>query len=511
MEIEEIILSGPNDPAHKVKPPNYESFFPGSVPDSRWKRKNYTRELLTDFATKAFRKPVDRTTVNRLAKLAESVSSQEGKSFEDGIAQAMVAILASPRFIFREEGTLRKRRGETHPLIDEYALASRLSYFLWSTMPDDELFELAEKGELRENLEEQVQRMMSDDRFDHFIENFGGQWLHSRDIMGVNISDYDVWLREKNDPELRAARAEYQIVRDIPEARRTTEEQAAYDRTRAIIVASYDEDRPDWSGGLKRAMQAETEQFFEYIIKEDRSLLELLDSDYTFLNELLAKHYGIDGVQGSKVRKVQLPPDSPRGGILTQGTILAFTSNPTRTSPVTRGVFILENILGTPPAPPPPDIPALEDAETEGEGSAITLREILAIHREEPLCSSCHNRMDPLGLALENFNAMGMWRDQELAMPIDSKGILITGEAFSTIQELKHILATERKRDFYYCISEKLLTYALGRSTEYYDTETLDHLVNEVEKNDGQPSALLMAIIKSVPFQKRRHPEFKPE
>ena len=423
----------------------------------------------------------------------------------------MVAIMAAPSFIFREEGTLRKRRGEAHPLIDEYALASRLSYFFWSTMPDEELFELAEKQELRKNLEAQVERMMGDERFDNFIENFGGQWLHSRDIMGINISDYDVWLREKNDPKLREARAEYQIVRDVPEARRTAEEQATYDRTRAIIVASYDEERPDWSGGLKRAMQAETVQFFEHIIKEDRSVLELLDSDYTFVNELLAKHYGIEGVKGSKTRKVQLPPDSPRGGVLTQGTILAFTSNPTRTSPVKRGVFILENILGTPPAPPPPDVPALEDAENDGEGSELTLRNILAKHREEPLCSSCHNRMDPLGLALENFNAMGMWRDQELAMPIDSEGILITGESFSTIQELKHILATERKSDFYYCISEKLLTYALGRSTEYYDTETLDHLVNELEKNDGRPSALLMAIVQSVPFQKRRHPNFKPE
>lgn len=511
MEIEEITLRGPNSSEHQVKPPRYEQFFPGVVPTSSWKRKGYTRDLLTDFATRAFRKPVDRSTVSRLARLAESVSSQKGKSYEEGIAQAMIAILASPRFIFREEGTLRKRLGEVHPLIDEHALASRLSYFLWSSMPDDELFELAENDELRNNLEAQVTRMMNDDRFENFIENFGGQWLHSRDILGVNISDYDVWLREKNDPELQQARSEYQIVREIPEARRTAEEQATYDRTRAMIVASYREDRPDWSGALKRAMQAETEQFFEHIISEDRSLLELLDSDYTFLNEVLAKHYGIEGVKGPKTRKVMLPPDSPRGGVLTQGTILAFTSNPTRTSPVKRGVFILENILGTPPAPAPPNVPSLEEIASEHGDGPLTLRETLAIHREEPLCSSCHNRMDPLGLALENFNAMGMWRDQELGLPIDSEGVLITGEDFLTIQEMKRILATDRKRDFYYCISEKLLTYALGRSTEYYDTETLDNIVNELEKADGRPSTLLMAIVKSVPFQKRRHPNFKPE
>jgi len=511
MEIEEIIIRGPYSPENSAPPKNYHIYFPGKVPTSRSKLKSYTRQLITNFATKAYRRPVDKATINKLASLAESISSQKGKTYEAGIAQAMVAILASPRFLFREEGLARKSRNETHAKIDEYSLASRLSYFLWSTMPDDELFDLAETGKLRKNLEPQIERMMSDKRFNNFIENFGGQWLHSRDIQGVNISDYDVWLRDYPNPVLRNARAEYKIVREIPENNRTAEEKETYRRTRAIVVASYDKERPDWSGALKRAMQQETEDYFQYIINEDRSLLELIDSDYTFLNQLLAKHYGIEGVKGAKTRKVQLPPGSPRGGILTQGTILAFTSNPTRTSPVKRGVFILENILGTPPAPPPPDIPALEDAASKEQLAAMSLRETLALHREEPLCSSCHNRMDPLGLALENFNAMGMWRDQELEMPIDSEGVLITGERFSNIQEMKHILATERKRDFYYCISEKLLTYALGRGTEYYDTETIDYLVNELEKNEGRPSALLMAIVKSAPFQKRRHPKFKPE
>ncbi|MDA1065090.1 MAG: DUF1592 domain-containing protein [Verrucomicrobia bacterium] len=510
MEIEEIIIRGPDSPKHWSAPDNYEAYFPEGIPAGKSKRKSYTHQLLSRFATKAYRRPVDNTTINKLVSLAESISAQKGKTYEEGIAQAMVAILASPRFIFREEDLNKKSRDETHAFIDEYALASRLSYFLWSTMPDDELFELAEQGNLRENLESQIERMMTDKRFDRFIENFGGQWLHSRDIQGVNISDYDVWLRDNPNPVLREARAEYQIVREIPEFTRTPEQQETYRRTRELVTASYDLERPDWSGPLRRAMQLETEEYFKYIIKEDRNVLELLDSDYTFLNELLAKHYGIEGVEGSKTRKVQLASDSPRGGILTQGTILAFTSNPTRTSPVKRGVFILENILGTPPAPPPPDIPALEDVASKEKISAMSLREILALHREEPLCSSCHNRMDPLGLALENFNAMGMWRDQELEIPIDSEGILITGERFSSIQEMKHILANDRKRDFYYCMSEKLLTYALGRGTEYYDTITIDYLVNELEKNDGRPSALLMAVIKSVPFQKRRHPDFSP-
>jgi hypothetical protein len=252
-------------------------------------------------------------------------------------------------------------------------------------------------------------------------------------------------------------------------------------------------------------MRQETELYFEYIIREDRSLSELLDSDYTFLNDRLATHYAIEGVKGSKFRKVSLAPGSPRGGILTQGTILAYTSNPTRTSPVKRGVFILENILGTPPAAPPPNIPALEDVAHGKDIEAMSLRETLALHREDALCRSCHNRMDPLGLALENFNAMGIWRDAELNQAIETDGVLITGESFSSIQEMKRILANERIIDFYYCFSEKLLTYALGRGMEYYDTATIDELVETLKQSEGSPSALLAAIVHSAPFQKRRN------
>ncbi|MBT7865573.1 MAG: DUF1588 domain-containing protein, partial [Opitutales bacterium] len=243
----------------------------------------------------------------------------------------------------------------------------------------------------------------------------------------------------------------------------------------------------------------------------DRSLKELLDSNYTFLNDRLATHYNIDGIKGSKMRKVTLAPGSPRGGVLTQGTILAYTSNPTRTSPVKRGVFILENILGTPPAAPPPNIPALEDVASPKEIQKMSLRESLALHREDPLCRSCHNRMDPLGLAFENFNAMGNWRDAELNHPIETDGRLITGETFNSIQEMKRILANERINDFYYCFSEKLLTYALGRGIEYYDTATVDTLVETLKNADGRPSSLIKAIVHSTPFQKRRNSKFKPE
>ena len=215
-------------------------------------------------------------------------------------------------------------------------------------------------------------------------------------------------------------------------------------------------------------------------------------------------------VAGPAMRKVTLPEGSPRGGVLTQGTLLAVTSNPTRTSPVKRGVLILEAILGAPPAPPPPNIPSLEDAAPAAELHTLSLRDTLALHAKNASCRACHSRMDPLGLALENFNAMGAWRTSELGQPIQTAGKLITGESFADIQELKHILTTTRRRDFYYCISEKMLTYALGRGMEYYDVETLDRLAASLEATGGKPSALLRGIVDSAPFQQRRSPNSPP-
>jgi hypothetical protein len=293
-------------------------------------------------------------------------------------------------------------------------------------------------------------------------------------------------------------------LRDKPEESLTPEEKEELAKIRAAF-RSAGNPRVELTGELRRAMRQETEKVFEYILKEDRSLLELLDSDYTFLNERLANHYGVEDVKGNEMRRVTLPPDSPRGGILGQGTVLAVTSNPTRTSPVKRGVFVLDNILGLPPPPPPPDIPPLEDAAKSSENRNPTLRELLALHREQPLCSSCHNRMDPLGLALENFNAMGMWREKEQGQPIDAAGKLITGETFSNVKDLKRILASKHQLDFYHALTEKLLTYALGRGVEYYDIETVDQIVARIVKADGRPSALLMGIVESAPFQKTRN------
>jgi hypothetical protein len=251
-------------------------------------------------------------------------------------------------------------------------------------------------------------------------------------------------------------------------------------------------------------MRRESEMLFGHIAREDRSVLELIDCDYTFLNAKLAQFYGIKDVSGREMKKVELPKDSPRGGVLTHAAILMVTSNPTRTSPVKRGQFILDNILGTPAPPPPPDIPALEESKLSAKGKTPTVRELMALHRAKPLCSSCHARMDPLGLALENFNALGLWREKESGQAIDASGRLLTGESFHDIRDLKRILKAEHSRDFYRCLTEKLLTYAVGRGLDYYDVETVDQIVDRLDREGGRFSALLMGVIESAPFQKRR-------
>ena len=482
-----------------------QSFFPRPVPADAAGRREYARELLGPFTTRAFRGPVDDQTLDRLVSLAESVYSEGTSTFENGIAQAMTAVLASPRFLFREED-IEPAADQAHPLVDEYALASRLSYFLWSSMPDDELMRLAGEHTLRDNLTEQVARMLNDRRSTNLIRNFTGQWLLTRDIESVPISAFAVMARERQpDPEADRRRDRFRQLRRVPFEELTAAEISELDEIRRAFSTSFGSVRRfDLDGDLRGAMRRETEMLFEHIVRNDRSLLELIDSDYTFLNERLAQHYEIGGVEGDRMRLVSLPADSQRGGILTQGTVLAVTSNPDRTSPVKRGVFILDNILGIPPAPPPPDIPSLEDSETDEDGRKLSLRETLALHRGSPLCSSCPNRMDPLGLALENFNALGRWREQEHSQEIDVAGTLITGESFSDAQELKQILATQHSRQIYRCLTEKLLIYALGRGLDYQDVYAVDEIVQRIEASDGRASALLMGIIESAPFQRAR-------
>ena len=471
LRIVSLRIEGPLDAAHRVKPPGYGRFFPrDEAPTSDPERRRYAREVLARFAGRAYRRPVDDRTLDRLVTIAESVYRLPGKTFEEGIAQAMVAVLASPRFLFRVEDVEPGQSGRRHAPIDEYALASRLSYFLWSTMPDDELFKLAGEHRLRAELPRQVKRMLADARGKALTQNFVGQWLEVRDLDGMYFNERAILRRE------------------------------------GVRLKGADTERNVLTRDIRRAMRSETEMAFEYVAREDRSILEWVDCDYTFLNARLAKHYGIPGVEGSEMRKVTLPKDSPRGGVLTHGSILAVTSNPARTSPVKRGQFILDNILGTPAPPPPPDIPALEASKKDFKDREPTTRELMAMHRSKPLCSACHSRMDPLGLALDNFNPLGTWREQEEKQPIDASGKLITGESFHDVRDLKKILKERHRRDFYRCVSEKLLTYALGRGLESEDVETVDRIVDRLDHDGGRFSALLMGVIESSPFQQRRNP-----
>jgi hypothetical protein len=469
LRIASVRIQGPLGERHWTRPRNHERFFPrAEPPGTPEERRAYAREVLDRFATRAFRRPADAAVVSRLVAMAEEVFGQPGKRFEDGIAKAMVAVLASPRFIFRVEGAAQDPGGSPHPLVDEHALASRLSYFLWSTLPDEELMDLAGRGQLRSNLAVQVKRLLADSRAGDFARNFTGQWLQARDIDGISINARAILRREN-------IRSRIELDRD-----------------------------------LRRAMRQETELFFESIVREDRSVLDLIDSDYTFLNEKLAKHYGISGVEGREMRRVALPAGDPRGGILTQGTVLVVTSNPTRTSPVKRGLFILENVLGTPPPPPPADVPELEAAEKEFPDREPSLRELMEAHRANALCRSCHSRMDPLGLALENFNALGLYREAERGQPIDTSGRLISGEKFDGARDLKRLLRNERRLDFYRSLTEKLLTYALGRGIERTDVEAIDRIVERLEKENGRFSVLLMGVIESAPFQRVRNPLAPP-
>ncbi len=506
MQIVSVNVCGPVAMEHWVQPKNYAKFFPRKVPEDAPGRRAYTQELLGGFARQAFRRPPEAATLNRLVDLAESIYTQPNKTFEAGVAQGMVAVLASPRFLFLEEHAEKTPDAGGYPFVDEYSLASRLSYLLWSSMPDEELLRLAGAHELRENLHAQVARMLKDKRSAAFVRDFVGQWLRTRDIETIPLEVRSVLAREdKFDPDAARNRQRFRELNDKPEGQLTSAEGEELKNIRATFRRlSRQPLRAEMNDDLRQAMRQETEKTFDYVLSQDRSLLELLDSDYTFLNERLAKHYGIPNVTGDEMRLVKLPADSPRGGVLTQGSVLGVTSNPTRTSPVKRGVFILDNILGTPPPPPPPNIPILEDAAKGLTNHVPSLRETLAAHRENVLCSSCHNRMDPLGLALENFNALGMWRDQEFGEPIDATGTLITGESFSNIRELKHILVTKHCEDFYTTVTEKLLIYALGRGLDYYDVETVDQIVARIEAANGRVSALIAGVVESAPFQKTR-------
>jgi mono/diheme cytochrome c family protein len=419
-------------------------------PADKSKEDEVARQVLESFARRAYRRSVSPEEVNRLTNFVKLARSQ-GDDFDKGIQLAVEAILTSPHFLFHVERDQRPGKNGSQP-ISEFELATRLSYFLWSSMPDEELFGLARQGKLRQdnNLEAQVRRMLKDPKARALVENFAGQWLQLRNLANINPNPKQF---------------------------------------------------PTFDEALRVAMQKESELFFAAVMNEDRSLTDFLDADFTFLNERLAKHYGIPGVKGEQFRRVALPP-GPRGGILTQASILTLTSNPTRTSPVKRGKWILENILGTPPPPPPPGAGELkEDQKSVLSGS---LRQRMEQHRANPNCASCHQRMDPLGFGFENFDAVGAWRNKDGAFAIDPAGVLPSGQSFKGPAELKIILKAQREA-FSRCLAEKMLTYALGRGLEAYDRCAVDEICSNLAKNDHKFSSLVLEVVKSDPFQRRKN------
>ncbi len=452
-------------------PAHLRRLFPYGPPSGdEAEQREHLRRTVEKLATRGFRRPPDDETLARLMAASEAARQGEGGSFEKGIAAALSTILASPRFLFRVEGQHTEAdmaSGFAAP-IDDFALATRLSYFLWSTMPDDELFNLAQNGQLREKLPGQVERMLRDSRSDAFVDNFVGQWLRTRDVEGIPLDVIAV---------LKAKRWK-------------------------------DGDRI-FNDRVRRAMRQETELLFAHVLREGLPATELLTARKTFVNEPLAQFYGIPDITGPKMRLVDVPADVPRGGLLTHGSFLVVTSNPSRTSPVKRGLFILDNLLGTPAPPAPANVPALDKAASSLAKNA-TMRELMEFHRRDAVCASCHARMDPLGLALERYNPLGMWRTDETAATIDTSGRLVTGERFADARELSDVIAGPRRRDFYRCLAEKLLIYALGRGLEYFDGPAVNRIVETVERDD-RLATFVVAVVDSVPFQMRRvSPAFRP-
>jgi len=429
-----------------------------------------TRQVLNRFASKAFRRPATPAELDRLMKVVARAEAA-GDKWESAVSLAMQAVLVSPKFLFRVE--LSDKPGETaaHALT-EYQLASRLSYFLWSTMPDKELFDLAAEGRLSANLDEQVVRMLKDPRATSLVENFAVQWLQIERLRSF-----------------------------APDAK---------------MFPNFNED-------TRRAMRQETVLFLSEIVREDLSILTMIDSDFTYINNQLGWLYGIKDTAGNSWSNGKSKPggkeikgeefvrvslqDGERGGLLTQASILTVTSNPTRTSPVKRGKWVLEQLLGTPPPPPPPDVPELK--ADDKAATPVSLRKKMELHRANVACANCHAKMDPLGFAFENYNAIGGFRREDGKIPIDASGALPDGKAFKGAAELKKLLL-EKKDPFARCLAEKMMTYALGRGLDYYDNPTLDATVVKLQNGGWKFSVLVSEIVKSDAFRLRRGSEKSP-
>jgi hypothetical protein len=408
------------------------------------------RRILSGLARKAYRRPTTDADLRTLVAFYKE--GRKSGTFDDGIQMGLERLLADPEFLFRVERVPAGLAQAASYRISDLELASRLSFFIWSSIPDDELLDAAAQGRLKDPavLDRQVRRMLADPRSKALVDNFVGQWLLVRDLRSVYP-----------DP------------------------------------ATF----PEFDDNLREAFEKETELFVESQLRENRSVVELLSADYTFVNERLAKHYGIPNVYGSRFRRVALTGAERRGGLLGQGSLLTVTSYANRTSPVLRGKFLLSNILGTPVPPPPPNVPSLKDTNENGQPASV--RERLEQHRKNPVCATCHSQMDPLGFALENFDAVGKWRDvAEGGSPVDASSALPNGTKFQGLTGLQDVLLARREM-FVRTVTEKLLTYALGRGVEYYDFPVIRRVAADAAKDDYRWSAIVVGIAKSTPFQMR--------
>lgn len=457
VNVEYFALEGPLDPR-----PESQRQLLAANPDLP--QSEQTREVLTRFLRRAYRRPPTRDELERVAAFVDSTVAS-GEKWEAGMQYAIQAVLCSPKFLFRVELDDTPQSPDKRPL-DEFQIASRLAYFLWSSMPDDELLDLAGQGQLTANLEQQVRRMLADPKSRALVDNFAMQWLQIQRLTTLS-----------------------------PDAKLF----------------------PNFNEQLRAAMLEETSRFFESILREDRRIPELIDADYTFLNEPLARLYGIvdtqgnlagqpvtrrggEPIRGGEFRRVSLQ-DRRRGGLLTQASVLTVTSNPNRTSPVKRGRWVLEQILGEPPPPPPPNVPELAEDQESTLGASLRTR--LEIHRRNPSCANCHAKMDPIGFALENYNAIGGFRTRDGEFEIDPSGEFADGAKFQGVEDLKSIVSG--KKDLLArCLTEKLMTFALGRGVEYYDRPIVEQIVRTITSEDDRFSRLVIEIVQSEPFRYRR-------
>ena len=446
-----ISIAGPFNPTGIGETPSRDRIFScRPADDTAEEGEACATAIIASLARRAYRRPVTFGDIEQLAGFYREGYAEGG--FDAGVETALRALLTSPEFLFRiERDPAGVEAGTAYPVSD-LELASRLSFFLWSSLPDDALIDAAADGRLRDAgvMRAQVRRMLADPRAGTLTSNFASQWLHLRNLDAVQ-------------PDARAF--------------------------------------PDFDDNLRQGFRAETELLFSSIVEEDRSVTDLLTADYTFLNERVATHYGVPGIYGDHFRRVGLPPDSPRAGLLGHGSILTVTSYATRTSPVLRGKWILENLLGTPPPPPPPNVPPLGESASSTE--VLSMRERMVSHRQNPACAVCHRIMDPAGLSMENFDAIGRWRDAEGGAAIDASGNLPGGESFEGVAGLRRALL-DRPDVFVGTLTEKLLVYALGRGLDHADAPAVRTIVNAASGDDYRLSSLILGIVQSPPFQMRR-------